>query len=309
MAERFSVPHHYLDHNRMIAEVEPDLVHITTPPSSHFPIARDCLLAGRNVLCEKPITIDYDQFRDLRQLATRNNCLLIENQNYRFHSSILRIQDFINSGSFGDVLDVQVYFSLNLMEPGSPYIDQNASHFGLALLGGVIGDFLPHLAYLARMFTGEVVEVRTSWMKHAEESPLAADEFRAVIKGARATAYVGFSGNGQPNGFWVRLSGTRMYVETNLLEPPRFVSRRIRAGERAISTLIDGIAESRDLFRGTVAGFWRKLAGKSSYDGLPEFIARTYQALATGSAPPVSLEEVDDAARLVSAFTMPESKL
>jgi len=37
----------------------------------------------------------------------------------------------------GDILDVQIYFSLNIMGPGSPYIDRNAPHFGLALRGGL----------------------------------------------------------------------------------------------------------------------------------------------------------------------------
>jgi predicted dehydrogenase len=308
-AERFGIARHYLNHNQMIAEVRPDLVHITTPPSSHFSIAKDCLSSGRNVLCEKPITMEYQDFRQLHELAVRNNCLLLENHNMRFHSSILKIRELMQSGRLGDVLDVQVLFCLNIMGPRSPYIDRNAPHFGLVLRGGVIGDFLTHIAYLALMFTGAVVDVRTVWTKHVTESPLPADEFRALIKGERASAYVGFSGNGQPNGFWVRLAGTLMQVETNLLEPPRLTLRRARAGEQAVATFVDGIAESCDVFTGVVAGFWRKLGGGSRYDGLSELIASTYRALDTGVPPPISLDEIDEVARLVDAFTNAALKL
>ena len=92
----------------------------------------------------------------------------MENQNLRFHSSIQRIHDLLNSGKLGDLLDIQIFLSLNIVAPGSPYIDQNAPHFGLALRGGVIGDFLTHIAYLARIFTGSVIDLRTIWTKRAQ---------------------------------------------------------------------------------------------------------------------------------------------
>ena len=123
-------------------------MHITTPPSSHFPIARHCLTRRLNVLCEKPITVEYAQFKALKQLAIDNDCIFLENQNLRYHSSIRRLLAQLRDGAFGDLLDVQVFFALNLLGPGSPYTDRNSRHFGLALKGGVIGDFLPHIAYL-----------------------------------------------------------------------------------------------------------------------------------------------------------------
>jgi len=107
-AERFGIARHYLNYNQMIAEIRPDVVHVTTPPSSHFSIAKDCLSGGVNVLCEKPITVDYQEFRQLRQLATENHCLLVENQNVRFHPSVLKIRDLVDSGRLGDVLDVEM---------------------------------------------------------------------------------------------------------------------------------------------------------------------------------------------------------
>src|ERR1019366_5947619 len=110
--------------------IKPDLVHITTPPTAHFSISRNCLTAGLNVLCEKPITVDYKDFALLKQLAIKNRCMLMENQNLRFHSSIQRIQGLIASGRLGDVLEAQIFFFLNLFGRGSPYIDQNATHFG-----------------------------------------------------------------------------------------------------------------------------------------------------------------------------------
>ena len=308
-AERFAIPKWYTSHDKLLAEIKPDLVHITTTPSAHFAIARDCLAAGHNVLCEKPITVDYSEFLELKKLATENRRMLMENQQIRFSSSIQSIQQLLREGMLGDLLEVQVCIALNIFGPDSAYVDTNAPHFGLALRGGVIGDFLPHIAYLAHIFAGPIGDVRTIWRKHTADSPLPADEFCALLKGERANAYVSFSGNAKPDGFWVRLMGTKARVEVNIYEPPRVTAKKARRGEPALGSLVDGIAESRDIFRGTVAAFWRKLAGTSSYDGLPELLARTYRTLKAGEPAPIPLDEIDEIARLVDRLAMTEVKL
>jgi predicted dehydrogenase len=308
-AERFGIAKWYSNYERLLAEVDPDLVHITTPPSSHFSIAKACLAARLNVLCEKPITTNYQEFQELKELAIENKCLLMENQNFRFHSSIGRIRDLIISGELGDLIDIQVCLSANVVAPGSPFVDPNAPHYSLALPGGAIGDFLPHIAYLTYMFTGSVIKMRTTWAKRLKDTPLLADEFRAFIKGARATAYVAFNGNARPYGFWIRVTGTKMLAEVNLYEPPRLAVRRLRNGEPAVMSLVDGVAESRDVLFGTVAAFWRKLAGTSNYDGLSELIAQTYRAIGLREAPPIGLAEIDEIARIVDGFTDANFKL
>ena len=309
VAERFKVAKWYTSYEEMLDQVNPDLVHITTPPSTHFQIAKECLSRGLNVLCEKPIALVYEEFKQLKQLAVEKNCVLLENQNLRFHSSVLRIQDLLKASRFGDLVDVQVFFSLNLIGEGSPFVDRNAPHFGAGLPGGVIGDFLPHIAYLAHLFTGPVIDLRTIWIKRNKDTPLAADEFRGFIKGESAPAYVGFSGSAKINGYWIRITGTEMYAEANLLEPPRLTLRRYREGEPALSSLFDGIGEGRDVLSGAIAAFSRKLGGTSNYDGLPEMIARVYRALGRGEPQSISLDELEDTVRLVDCFTASELKL
>jgi predicted dehydrogenase len=298
-AERFGIAKWYTSHHDLLDDLQPDLVHITTPPASHLPIAKDFLAAGLNVFCEKPITVRYSDFCTLRQLARDKGCMLMENQQNRFHSSVRRIEELIRSGELGDVLEVQIVLSLNITSADSPYVDKNAPHFGLTLPGGVIGDFLPHIAYLAYMFTGKVIDVHTAWSKHKSDSPLPADEFRGLIKGERTTAFVSFSGNAQPDGFLIRVVGSRMRVEANLYEPPRLIVKRARSGEPALMTLVDGIAESRQVLAGTIAGFLRKLGGTSSYDGLTEMISRTYRSIELREPQPIPLDEIDTIAQLV----------
>src|SRR5262249_14412618 len=56
-AERYDIEKWYCDYKELLTHIRPDLVHITTPPASHFSIAKDCLTEKLNVLCEKPITV------------------------------------------------------------------------------------------------------------------------------------------------------------------------------------------------------------------------------------------------------------
>ncbi len=55
-AERFDIPRSLTDHRRMLDEVAPDVVHVVTPPTTHFEIAYDSLAAGAHAFVEKPIT-------------------------------------------------------------------------------------------------------------------------------------------------------------------------------------------------------------------------------------------------------------
>ena len=136
------------------------------------------------------------------------------------------------------------------------------------------------------------------------------DEFSWAYKGPRATPrIVSVSGNAQPDGFWVRVMGTRACAEVNLFEPPRLTLRQARSGEPALAKLIDGLIESRDIFKGSLVGFWRKLAGSSSYDGLAELIKLTYLAVEKNGPPPIPIEEIDDVARLVDSFTTEDNKI
>ena len=55
-----------------------DIIYIATPVMQHYAIVKQCLLAGKNVLCEKPITYNSSEFKELLELAKENNCFLME---------------------------------------------------------------------------------------------------------------------------------------------------------------------------------------------------------------------------------------
>ena len=307
-AERFGVKKWYTSHSAMLKDTSPDFVHITTPPASHYDLAGRCLEMGLNVFCEKPITSSYEEFQTLRRLATDKGVLLIENQNYRYHSSVQSIHKYVESGKLGEVIEVQVQVFLDIHSPESIFLDPNVAHYTSKLRGGVVGDFLTHICYLAQLFAGQVTSAGSVWYKLASERSPRDDEFRAILKGEHSSAFVSFSGNAQPNGFWLRVIGSNGQVEANLFEPPRLAFRRQRGGAPPVASLVDGIGEALDIFKGSFGGLWRKLAGTGRYDGLGESIRKSYLAL-NSRVPPVSLEEIDDTCRIIQLLTSDERRL
>ena len=55
--ERFPVKRYFSDLGELLGEAKPDVVHITTPPKSHFDLAKLCLEWGCHVYVEKPFTL------------------------------------------------------------------------------------------------------------------------------------------------------------------------------------------------------------------------------------------------------------
>lgn len=87
-----------------------DLVIITTPSSWHYHFAKLALENGHNVLLEKPFVDTLDQAKELFALAESKGLLLQAYQNRRFDSDFLTVQNVIESGKLGDILEVEMHF-------------------------------------------------------------------------------------------------------------------------------------------------------------------------------------------------------
>ena len=298
-AEQYHVPRWFTDHRQMLGELNPDVVHITTPPGSHVPLAIDALEAGAHVLVEKPIALNPEDLERLKSIAERRKLLVLEDHNYLFNSSVQRILSLIASNEFGQVLHTDVMFCVDILGPGSRHADPNAPHPFSSLPGGAIADFVTHLAYLAYAFVGEHRSVRTIWRKRGEVDALPWDEFRALVDAEHGTAALGFSAHSRPDVFWLRVHGTKMRATASLFEPLLAIERP-RGGPRALTPLLNGMSVACAYGRSGLSGLWRKLAGRPiTYEGLWRLLQRFYESLEAGSEPPVPMRQIEAVNRLV----------
>jgi predicted dehydrogenase len=88
----------------------------TTPEQSHYPIARACLKAGKNVLLEKPIALELAQADELIALSHSNNVKFTIGYSQRFNPKIAYAKKAIKDGTLGKVVNVMVsrHLSRNL---------------------------------------------------------------------------------------------------------------------------------------------------------------------------------------------------
>jgi predicted dehydrogenase len=80
-----------------------DLVVIATPNESHFPLAAAALRNGKDVVVDKPFTLDLAEARELVAIATEHKRLLSVFQNRRFYSEVLATKAILASGQLGEV--------------------------------------------------------------------------------------------------------------------------------------------------------------------------------------------------------------
>jgi predicted dehydrogenase len=80
-----------------------DGIVISTPPSSHFPIAMDCLDNGMNILVEKPLALSSQDAEALIEKADAKGLTLMVGHTFEYNSGIQKLRDYINAGELGDI--------------------------------------------------------------------------------------------------------------------------------------------------------------------------------------------------------------
>ena len=99
------------DYNEILTDPEIEAVHICTPNALHYPIAKAAMLAGKNVLCEKPLATSVAEARELVDLAKEKNVANCLNHNLRFYPVVQQMRAMISNGALGDILVVQGTYS------------------------------------------------------------------------------------------------------------------------------------------------------------------------------------------------------
>ena len=305
-AERYVIPAWFTDHEAMLEKVRPDVVHVTTPPTSHFRLALDSLAAGAHVIVEKPVSSTFEELRTLVGRARGSERHLVEDHNYVFNHAPQEILRRIESGQFGAVTHVEVLICLDIAGPGG-FADSNSPHPALTLAGGAIADFLPHLASLAHLFLGPHRTAQTVWTKR-KSSLLPFDEFRALVNAERGTATLGFSASSQPDAFWLRVYGEKMQATTNLFET-RLTFDGPRDVPKPLRPFFSALEEGKIIRRAALTTLLRKFKGPGAYEGLWELLARTYRALTDRSALPITASDVLEVNRMVEALKPQEQLL
>ncbi len=93
----------FTDHREMLEQVRPDGVVLAVPHALHYPIARDVLDAGVNLMMEKPMTLKSNEAWELVRLARQKGLHLTVGYPWNYTSHANAARDAIRSGSIGEI--------------------------------------------------------------------------------------------------------------------------------------------------------------------------------------------------------------
>lgn len=92
------------NYEQILSDNDINLIIISTPNEAHFPLASKALEVGKNVVIDKPLTINSQEADALIAIAKKNGCILASFQNRRFDSDFMTIEKLIKSNRFGKIV-------------------------------------------------------------------------------------------------------------------------------------------------------------------------------------------------------------
>lgn len=118
------------DYKKILQDKTVKAVIVVTPPGTHHKIVRDCLLAGKDVLVEKPITTLSKDGEDLVNLANNKNRILMVDHIFQFNPGIRKLKEFLQERKLGKLLYISAsYTALGPVRPDVNCLWDLAPHF------------------------------------------------------------------------------------------------------------------------------------------------------------------------------------
>ena len=146
----------YDNYDELINDPKVEAIYISLPNNVHASIASRALMAGKAVLCEKPLTMNYQESEELVRVAKASNSLLVEAIWFRWHPRLIKACEQIKAGVIGEITQIDAAFT---------YVNNNKGNyrFDPALGGGALLDLGPYpLHLIASLFGSEArVELLT----------------------------------------------------------------------------------------------------------------------------------------------------
>lgn len=228
-AEKYGIPHTFTSATDLLNHADIDAVSIVTPDAAHLPVALPCLAAGKHVLCEKPLAVNYPDARRMATAARKADVVNMVNFSYRDWSALQAVAIAVGRGDIGELRHVEASY-LQAWLPSKIWGDWRTRPGWLWRLStqhgsqGVLGDIGVHIVDFVTFPAGPLREVNCQlktfpkvpgnrigpYKLDANDSAVMTVEFANGALGVIHTSrWVG----GHANRLFLRLSGTEGTIE------------------------------------------------------------------------------------------------
>lgn len=101
------IPKAYESYEAMLEDPQVDVVHLAVPNHLHHTYSKAALLAGKHVVCEKPLAMNSNESAELVKLAKEKNLVNAVNFNIRMYPLVQQARSMVQSGEIGDIFIIQ----------------------------------------------------------------------------------------------------------------------------------------------------------------------------------------------------------
>lgn len=236
----------YASHREMIEKEQKlpagdriDIVAVTTPNNSHFPIAMMALEAGFHVMCEKPMTFTSQEARDLVTAVKKTGKVFGLMHNYTGYPMVKLARDLVRAGDCGEIRKIVVQYPQGWLSTPLEATGQmqagwrtDPAQSGVA---GAIGDIGTHCENLAEYITGlRITEVCADITTFVPGRRLD-DDGNVLLhfnNGARGILHVSQISVGEENGLAIRVYGTQRALEWHQEHPNALIVKEQNGPDR-----------------------------------------------------------------------------
>ena len=138
LQNKYNIKEIYTDIDFCLENKEIDTIYVAVPNNLHYTVAKKALEAGKNVICEKPFTLKYDEAVELFEIAEARGLILIEAITNQYQKNYLDIKD--NIDNIGEIRLVECNFSQLSSRYEAFKNGVIAPVFDKSKGGGVLGD-------------------------------------------------------------------------------------------------------------------------------------------------------------------------
>jgi predicted dehydrogenase len=298
--QRFPIRQHFHKLDQMLDEARPDVVHITTPPQSHFGVARTCLEAGCHVYVEKPFTIHEYEARELLAFADARGLKATVGHDDQFRHSARRVRELIQADFLGGPpVHMESYYGYEL--GGTAYAGAllgDKNYWVRKLPGGLLHNVISHgIARISEYFSSENSDVLalgfiSPFLRGLGETELI-DELRVIVSEEQGTtAYFTFSSQMRPSLHQFRVYGSKNGL---VLDQDHETVVKLR-GQRYVSYLekfVPPVTLARQDFLNGITNVRRFLAKDFHMkSGMKYLIESFYQSIVQDLPVPIPYREI-----------------
>jgi predicted dehydrogenase len=220
-----------------------DFVSIVTPNHMHFPPAVLALENGFHVMCDKPVTLNLAEAKELKAVIARTGLLFGLTHNYTGYPMVKEAREMVRSGQLGKIRKVIVEYPqgwlAQLLEATGNKQAEWRTDPARSGAAGCMGDIGTHAENLAEYITGlKITELCADLTTFVEGRQLE-DDGNVLLRfenGAKGVLHASQICNGEENDFNIRVYGEFGGLQWWQMEPNTLIYKTNEEGARRIRT-------------------------------------------------------------------------